>query len=326
MKYIQILVLAIVYSSYAEAFEMRKCLGSNSSKWDELTKADYDAGYYLSCVVETDEDGIVYTFDSSIGKTNYKKGELLKGWPLTRWQYLSRPLDVLKDHAQIGVGNWKESIEYDANTSYAGCLNQHPLRYGDLEGDGTNEIILTLNGELIVFSPDYQRNVFATFDDVDDWLRDPSMIGTDKASDLVEDDAYQYLSEHLMYNGYSHRAHRSYTKLYVGDYDKDGNSDILIWQKVYVSNKVGEEAGFHLISNEVKHYESDLKAQEESAQGITGEYLPQATDEATIKGWLTDNNLTWQKGYPDKSECAGEEGKPITEMVDPLLNDPEVLQ
>ena len=34
----------------------------------------------------------------------------------------------------------------------------------------------------------------------------------------------------------------------------------------------------------------------------------------------------WQKGYPTLSEYPGEEGQPIPEMHDPLLNDPEVLQ
>jgi hypothetical protein len=49
--------------------------------------------------------------------------------------------------------------------------------------------------------------------------------------------------------------------------------------------------------------------------------------EQPVKGWLTSNNLTWwKKGYPSKSECAGQEGQFIPEMHDPLLNDPEVMQ
>ena len=60
---------------------------------------------------------------------------------------------------------------------------------------------------------------------------------------------------------------------------------------------------------------------------VNNEYQLQ-TDTApeTIQGWLTDKNLTWQKGFPSKSECAGQEGQLIPEMHDPLLNDPDVLK
>jgi hypothetical protein len=44
-----------------------------------------------------------------------------------------------------------------------------------------------------------------------------------------------------------------------------------------------------------------------------------------VKGWLTAKQLTWKKGYPSKSECAGQEGQFIPEMHDVLLNDPDVL-
>ncbi|HEX6549060.1 MAG TPA: hypothetical protein VF117_00115, partial [Gammaproteobacteria bacterium] len=57
-----------------------------------------------------------------------------------------------------------------------------------------------------------------------------------------------------------------------------------------------------------------------------GVYTKQSTDQAAIKGWLAAKSLTWQKGYPQTSECAGQTGQPIPEMVDPLLNDPDVLK
>jgi hypothetical protein len=58
----------------------------------------------------------------------------------------------------------------------------------------------------------------------------------------------------------------------------------------------------------------------------TGEYQKQPTDSATVKNWLTTRHLTWQKGYPSRSECPGQEGQLIPEMHDPLLNDAEVMQ
>ncbi len=285
-------------------------------------------GYRPAFLVGVGDSGLYYGLSrDGLGVSYYDLVSKVtpEGWPLTRWPYLQRVPEILHDHDQVGVKEWKERIEYTAHMPYAGCLNQHPLRYGDIENDGASDIVLVLNGELIVFSPRYQRTVFSAFVEASDWYRE-SMEGMTLESDLVDGESYQYLSEHLLYNGYNHKAHRSYTKLYVGDYDGDGNSDILTWQKVYASNKVNDAQGFHLVRNELKHYERDLKAQETTKQGITGEYLPQATDQATIQQWLADNKLTWQKGFPSVSECAGEEGKPIPEMHDPLLNDPDVLR
>jgi len=105
--------------------------------------------------------------------------------------------------------------------------------------------------------------------------------------------------------------------MYVGDYDNNGSLDIVKWQKIYRSNKKTESPAWVQILNEFTHYIRDE----------TGEYIPQEdTTEQTIQGWLTSNNLTWQKGFPSKSECAGQEGQLIPEMHDPLLNDPDVLQ
>ena len=58
---------------------------------------------------------------------------------------------------------------------------------------------------------------------------------------------------------------------------------------------------------------------------VDGEYKKQSTSATTIKGWLAARQLTWQKGFPSKSECPGAEGKLIPELHDPLLNDLDVL-
>jgi len=272
--------------------------------------------------------GVVYYFVSRggpLGAFDYEKREYLGGWPLTRWPYLNRVPEIVRDHENVGIGEWKQRIEYTAHHPDAGCLNHHPLRYGDIEDDGENEIVLLLNGEFIVFSPAHGRTIFSAFVDASDWFRE-LLEELTLESDVEDDVAYQYLSEHLIYNGIRHRAHRSYTKVFTGDFDKDSNPDILTWQKVYVSNKMDEASGFHLVRNELKHFERDLKTQQESAQGVTGEYLPQETEEATLQQWFAENELTWKKGFPSVSECAGEQGQPIGEMHDPLLNDPDVLK
>ncbi len=121
----------------------------------------------------------------------------------------------------------------------------------------------------------------------------------------------------LAMNGQFMPALRAYSKLFVGDFDSDQNYDIIKWEKIYTSNKKTEAPAWVQLRNELIHYKKD----------ITGEYLPQEdTSEATIQGWLTAKNQTWQSGFPSKSECAGQEGQLIPEMHDPLLNDPDVLK
>ena len=44
-----------------------------------------------------------------------------------------------------------------------------------------------------------------------------------------------------------------------------------------------------------------------------------------VNGWLAAKQLSWQQGFPSRSECPGQEGQLIPELHDPLLNDPDVL-
>lgn len=75
--------------------------------------------------------------------------------------------------------------------------------------------------------------------------------------------------------------------------------------------------GFTLLRNKYQHYAWSTDQ---------NEYLPQETEESQIQAWLSKNNHTWQTGFPSQSECAGQKGKLIPEMHDPLLNDPDVLR
>ena len=246
-------------------------------------------------------------------------------WPLTRWPYLENIIEITTALKDIGHREIDTKIHYTAHRPFAGCTNSTPLRYGDIENDGVNELVLTLNGLLIVFSPQNTRTVFAEWFDASDWYREP-IEGSISKSD-IDDKRYQYISETFAINGYTHKAFRAYSKLYVGDYDGNGHSDIVVWRKVYASNtQENTTPGFTLIRSSWRHFERNLVAQAKLPAGVTGEYLPQPTDAATIQTWLADNNLTWQKGYPSISECPGQEGKLIPEMHDPLLNDPDVLK
>jgi hypothetical protein len=253
--------------------------------------------------------------------------DILSGWPLTRWEHLWIPKEKKQAYYDAGMIDYvigKPNIV--SSNPGVGCLNNAPLRYGKL-AEQEEILFLFLNDQMQIFSPMYQKVVFAEYYDNSDWETEVS--GNKRRQTLQFDSDDQYIS--MLVVGARDSAYpgvRSYAKLYVGDYDQDGNEDIVVWRKVFLSNKKSNsQKGFTFLRNEYAHFERDLVTQNNSEVGETGEYLPQDdTSEATVQGWLTTKNQTWQSGFPSKSECAGQEGQLIPEMHDPLLNDPDVLK
>ena len=96
---------------------------------------------------------------------------------------------------------------------------------------------------------------------------------------------------------------------YLAEHQNDlGN--IILWRKYFESLKQGDAKKDELFV----HYSL-----------VDGEYKKQPTAAETIKGWLAAKQLSWQQGFPSRSECPGQEGQLIPELHDPLLNDPDVL-
>ncbi len=334
------LIIILIFSEYAYSLNLTStalCDGSPDTK----SQAELDAGKIIGTVYKKNNlktgrclgwsnlgGGDIWyeaTRKMDINAIDVNNKLLLANWPLTRWKYLKNVPEIAIALRDIGHREIDTKIHYTAHRPFTGCTNLTPLRYGDIENDGINELVLTLNGQLIVFSPEHTRTIFAEWFDASDWYREP-IEGSISKSD-IDDKRYQYISETFAINGYTHKAFRAYSKLYVGDYDKNGHPDIVVWRKLYESNTQDNTTpGFTLIRSSWLHFERNLVAQEKLPAGVTGEYLPQATDATTIQTWLSDNNLTWSKGYPDFSECKGQEGKLIPEMHDPLLNDPDVLK
>ena len=278
---------------------------------------------YPLAFVETDVESFYYSLKSKaqIVSFNIDTQEFFSGWIISHWSYQTYSSNIQATYDIFGEA-YPFPYVYFPGLSL-GCLGDELLRYGDLESDGINELII-FNGMLTVFSPQYQRTVFAAFLSESDWVL--PVDAARKFDEGIPGD-YQYVSKFLTDNNGLGAAIRSYSKLYIGNYDGDDDSDILIWRKDYRSNlKTNPTVGFAKIADEVFHYELDLVSQEASSQGITGEYLPQDTTAKEIRTWLSENNLTWQSGYPSQSECEGQEGQLIPELHDPLLNDPDVLQ
>lgn len=262
----------------------------------------------------------------SVDEFNVKSGKYVGNWSLRRTAD-----DSQKKIAELSASNMRDqSDEYDLmmgtqNPKILGCLWDYPLRYGDINGDGQTELVLLLGkGEIdertddtrldfLVFSLQSHTVIFSARLDRED-------IGeslTEYDPNYKQKSGYTQFPQILDIGGYGATAAvRYYAKLYFGDFDGNDKPDIIAWRKRYISRDIGDSVqGYKLADQLLTHYELD-----------NGAYKAQLTDEATIKGWLAAKNLTWQQGYPQTSECAGQTGKPIPEMVDPLLNDPDVLK
>ena len=217
----------------------------------------------------------------------------------------------------------------DIGDQHLGCYNRVPLRYGDINGDAIDEIVLFLRDDLVVFSLALKRIIFST------QLRSRDELTTDQIAmgfPELENTAPQYISQNGLYGRSRYArfpAMRSFAKIYLDDFNSDGKKDIIVWRKLYESRLTTDPVlGFKLEGELFVHYqleEGEYQIQT-SEPPVEGEFETDPAQQDQIKGWLESKNLTWQSGFPSKSECAGQEGQLIPEMHDVLLNDPDVLK
>jgi hypothetical protein len=246
-------------------------------------------------------------------------------WWTGRWgmdEFLES--DIIGRYAAGEMG-WDQGRETDDTTM--GCMGRNPLRHGDIEGDGKKDlVILLLNGytlDFLIFSPEKHKNIFTAKLDFNDVIQHEKLFTADSKNEyLLPSETrpqYQFWSRtgadtdspFSMSQGY-----RGFGKLYAGHFESEQTQDLLVWRKVFKSRLLADPIkGFEKISDTFIHYKL-----------VNGEYQKQATEQSVVKGWLDAKQLTWQKGFPSKSECQGQEGQLIPEMHDPLLNDPDVLK
>jgi hypothetical protein len=213
----------------------------------------------------------------------------------------------------------------DTDSAIMGCATKTPLRFGDVDSDGKNELVLFVaNGysvDFLVFSLHLHKIIFASKLDFNDVIKQERLQADPSTASIIPDSVNQYQfwsrsSADLLVSSGMSKGYRGFAKLFIGNFSDQLSTDILVWRKAYKSLLLTDQSkGFEKISDMYVHYRL-----------VNGEYKKQTTDQATIKSWLSAKQLTWQKGYPNKSECAGQEGQLIPEMHDPLLNDPDVLQ
>jgi hypothetical protein len=255
---------------------------------------------------------------------------VMRGETIAAWPYIDRaqggdsdPLTAAeKQILDLSNPAYRQKDTELEEPRFYGCLSDHPLRYGDINGDGSSELVMWLAESLVVFAPQSKKVIFGAEYYFEDIMRPPvqeseakrhkdellemgnnapqifAASGTDQLADVVVP------------------AVRSLAKVYFGDFNNDNKHDIVVWRKLYGSRTVGDSTqGYEKQGDALIHYSFE-----------NGTYKKQTTESADVKAWLTSKNLTWSKGYPNKSECAGQTNQLIPEMHDPLLNDPEVLQ
>jgi hypothetical protein len=327
MKNILLSILLILFSFTAYSFD--KGVGVNPSNKDTLWDTSLPYAIARQGLRSASSDEYIVAFQDLesyvFGLTDtarvikvIKEGRSLLGnWPLSRWQ--SEPIETEVLNRYLDVRRSYPALMLEPSKPL-GCLAQNPLRYGDIEKDGQNELVIFIGNDLFVFSPQHEKIVFMLKTRVDDWLTIPETAEhyeyypSARPHDLTP---YYQSAANIDYSE-AIPGYRGYGKIYVKDFDGNGASDIVVWRKLYLSKLLSEPvAGFDKVSDTYYHYE----------RKVTGEYeLKTDTAPETIQGWLTAKNQTWQSGFPSKSECAGQEGQLIPEMHDPLLNDPDVLK
>ena len=328
-------LLLVTLTDSLYALGLIKSIDDTFEKWDDLTKVDRDAGYYPIAVVETTREGIVYTYDGTVGETDYISGELLRGWSFDPWsshlflagEYSSGAERIAGAHGE----NFKNhsspidkvlsrpaSYSYDRTKkgrNEVGCFQNHPLRYGDLDDNGTDELVLMLGQNIVMFSSEIEKIVFSAHY----WLADE--IPVDEEDRYFPWDKKPVDPQYIAYSGTDvalnevFPARRSLSKLFFGSFEDESKQDIVLWRKLYESKLRNDpEQGFDLFGETWVHYRM-----------VNGVYQLQETAPEVLEDWLASNELTWMDGVPSVSECEGQEGQLIPELHDPILNDPEIL-
>jgi hypothetical protein len=355
MRVILLLIIALKASAVLSLDGLIAGTGITDENFSQIVPTSME--YAIADLALGENDGVVkafyripsssnlYSFTSKtkINLTNFDTREVLGNWPLKaskvcdgsevdcqepwwkgRWseqEFLES--EIIKRIISYGY-NDRELYQFQLSygdeefENSVGCLEHTPLRYGDVDGDTKSELVLFLKDSLVIFSPQDEKVIFSMLHSVSDYVAWQTMIDAGLKLFSPSASSPQYGSKiSYLEDQNAIPAYLSYGKLYVGDLDSDQSKDLIVWRKLYQSKLYGDSVqGFDKVRDTYLHYKK-----------VDGEYQLQTdTTPETIQGWLTSKNLTWQSGFPSKSECAGQEGQLIPEMHDPLLNDPDVLK
>ena len=350
VKYLMILAIFSLFSCTAYSLSLENGIVKNAQNTHELTQTTSAKAYAYGTAMLThrnagDQGVLSFYIQEDVNRvislsrgmklyiTNLQNDNVIGTWPLSRWEGELTP-EIEAIYSIDGKdGRLLDATVLDKKYSYAfhpsgfesslACMMETPLRYGDVLAIPGQELVVFLGRpmhkdskgnrtlDIVFFSTSKQQVIFA--------LR---AAKEDQGAQPGDDDYYTHPTpEHPQYitNAYvdsASKGSRSYAKMFIDDFSGSAGQDILVWRKRYESRLIKDPVqGFSLQNNLFNHYKL-----------LEGRYVLQGTSEDTIRGWLAAKELTWQKGFPSKSECPGQEGQLIPEMHDALLNDPDVLQ
>lgn len=322
MKMIMMLIALAVMEVHSMPSDLKIGIDQKHPSWDELTSFLYLRNYYPESVLKVSDDKL-YAFKTGISIYDLKLKKKMFGTNFERWptEFKNKTISEINKHPHTRGKRGAELYDkyYSGNPTTSGsskavgCLGEKPLRYGDVDDNGSKEIVLYFSdfnkkSDWVIFSPEKEKIIFSMRWQVRDYYEG-------SADGYGNWPVTQYPSEEDQ-RGSSNAGFQVFAKAFLGDFNKDKTPDILVWRKRFESLATGaSKKGFDLKGESFEHYSL-----------IEGEYQRQVTNTAQVKGWLTGSELTWSKGYPSKSECAGQEGQLIPEMHDQLLNDPDVLR
>lgn len=244
--------------------------------------------------------------------TKPSEGAYLGGWGISK--------NIILESELTNIGVQASDIIESGDTDVA-CFLKNPVRYGDIDKNGQTDLIIFMGRgwqtDMHLFSSNSKKTIFSANLSINHAFIPSAEDIENIYPSYGKPQNPQYLSDWV--NGSPpplEEGFRSFGKIFLEDFDDDEIKEILLWRKYFVSKKLEDPIkGFEKIRDTFIHYKL-----------IDGEYKKQPTEQDEIKSWLAAKNLTWQKGYPSKSECPGQEGQLIPEMHDPLLNDPDVLK
>jgi len=187
---------------------------------------------------ELPDEGASLVLDRSLtlAKIDTNTKSVFGPWRLDRWDRQYFFSEVVERYKSLGV-EYSIDIHNEVFAPGIGCLGRKPLRYGDIWGNGEQDLLIVLNDLIFIFSLGHKKVVFSEYLDASDWLKDEEMhhVYSDERGDLK----HQYASRLMADNNSYANALRAYSKIYFGYFEQDDNPDIVVWRKLYKSNAAG---------------------------------------------------------------------------------------
>jgi hypothetical protein len=190
-----------------------------------------------------------------------------------------------------------------------GCIYYDPVSTSDLNLDGYADVFVLNGGGQQNSLSITDRLEFSIYDGLTNELRLKEELMYTNLNLLEIDPANEYLRYEVKLRSKGRKvipAESRYAKFFFNDFDKDDLNNLIVWRKTFVSRKtkdgMGKNFGYEDAVNSFILYEESPK---------NGKWRKQVINEKQALNMLSNFDMDWDDGYPNKSLCNGEEGKKI---------------